>query len=254
MDDGTTAGVGKSANDASFGQMAWAVLQSGILGFSGLLAISVWATVLVVAAGGNRIGIALQSALTVVALGLGTGTVAIIYLANRGLNASYLDFKVPSKRDVGYIAGGVVLIFLLMYVLSFLLTTLGISTASHSIEQTAKNGNAKVLLLFIPLSWLVIGPGEELLYRNIIQKSLYDTFSEFGAVVIASVVFALAHVFAYASGSTPTQLAGTLVVIFVLSLVLGTVYLKTGNLTASALVHGTFDAVVFAALYFQLVS
>ncbi len=138
-----------------------------------------------------------------------------------------------------------------MYLLSALLSLFGVQEASHSVERTAKNGNAKILLLFIPLSWLIIGPCEELLYRNIIQKSLYDTFSDVGAVVVASVVFALAHVFAYGSGSTPVQLAGTLVVIFVLSLVLGTVYLKTGNLTASALVHGTFDAIVFATMYLQ---
>ncbi|MFH5799724.1 lysostaphin resistance A-like protein [Haladaptatus sp. CMAA 1911] len=250
MEDGTVTGVGESSAPTSLGEMVRAVLQSGALGFSGLLAISVWASILLVLAGG-RVGTMVQSGLSVVSLGLGTGTVALIFLAGRGLGRSYLDFEIPTRRDLGYTAAGIVVIFLVMFLLSFLLTQLGVRTASHSVEQQARNGNPAILLLFIPLSWLVIGPCEELLYRNIIQKSLYDSFSEYGAVVVASIVFALAHVLAYATGSTLLELAGTLLVIFFLSLVLGTVYLKTGNLTASALVHGTFDAILFALMYLQ---
>ncbi len=250
MEDGTATGVGESSNPTSLGEMVRAVLQSGALGFSGLLAISVWASILLVLAGG-RVGTMVQSGLSIVSLGLGTGTVAVLFLAGRGLGRSYLDFKIPTRRDLGYTAAGIVAIFLVMFLLSFLLTQLGVQTASHSVEQQAKNGNPAILLLFVPLSWLVIGPCEELLYRNIIQKSLYDSFSDYGAVVVASIVFALAHVLAYATGSTPLELAGTLLVIFFLSLVLGTVYLKTGNLTASALVHGTFDAILFAVMYLQ---
>ena len=41
-------------------------------------------------------------------------------------------------------------------------------------------------------------------------------------------------------------------VIFLLSLVLGVVYLRTGNTTVPALVHGTFDAVLFAAMWVSL--
>jgi membrane protease YdiL (CAAX protease family) len=251
MDDGTATGVGESSNPTSLGEMVRAVLQGGALGFSGLLAISVWASILLVLAGGQSVGIMVQTGLSIVSLGLGTGTVAFLFLAGKGLGRSFLDFKIPTRSDLGYTAAGIVAIFVLMFLLSFLLTQLGVQTASHSVEQTAKNGNPAVLLLFIPLSWLVIGPCEELLYRNIIQKSLYDSFSDYGAVVVASIVFALAHVLAYATGSTPLELAGTLLVIFFLSLVLGTVYLKTENLTASALVHGTFDAIVFASMYLQ---
>lgn len=251
MEDGTAAGVGESSPPRSFEGMVRAVLQSGALGFSGLLAISIWASILVSLAGGESVGVMVRSALSIVSLGLGTGTVALVFLRVRGIGRSYLDFKLPTRRDVGSIVVGILSIFVLMFILSFLLTELGIRTASHSVEQQAKSGNPDILLLFVPLSWLVIGPCEELLYRNIIQKSLYDSFSDYGAVVVASVVFALAHVLAYATGSTPLQLAGTLVVIFFLSLVLGTVYLKTDNLTASALVHGTFDAIVFGVMYLQ---
>ncbi len=248
----TETSTGCASKQASFGQMVQAVLQSGALAALGLFAISVWATILVAVAGGKNAGVMVQSALSIVSLGLGTGTIALVVIAERGLG--YVDFEIPSKRDLGYVLVGIVLIFLLMYLSSVFLSLFGVQEASHSVEQTAKKGNPGTLLLFIPLSWLIIGPCEELLYRNIIQKSLYDTFSNTGAVVVASVVFALAHVFVYSSGSTPAQLVGTLATIFLLSLVLGTVYFKTENLTASALVHGTFDAIAFATLYLQFTS
>ncbi|MCO8242928.1 MULTISPECIES: type II CAAX endopeptidase family protein [unclassified Haladaptatus] len=252
MEDGTATSSGESSNHPSHARMVQAVLRSGALGALGLFAISLWATVLVALAGGTSVGVMVQSALSIVSLGLGTGTIALAVIAKRGLD--YVDFEVPSRRDIGYALAGIVAILLLTYLSSALLSLFGVQEASHSVEQTAKSGNPEILLLFIPLSWLIIGPCEELLYRNIIQKSLYDTFSGYGAVVVASGIFALAHVFVYSSGSTPAQLGGTLATIFLLSLVLGTVYLKTENLTASALVHGTFDAIAFATIYLQFTS
>ncbi|WP_458209751.1 CPBP family intramembrane glutamic endopeptidase [Haladaptatus sp. NG-SE-30] len=250
MADGAAVG-GESTAGGSLGQMVLAVVRSGVLGLSSLFAIGIWLNVLLVVAGGDGIGTMLQSGLGVVALGLGTGTVALLFMLGRGYDISYIDLALPSKRDWGYVVGGVVSIFVILMAISILLSQLGIGTADHSIEQTARQGNAEILLLFIPLSWLIIGPGEELLYRNIIQKSLYETFSEYGALVVASGIFALAHVLAYAPGSTLTELAGTLTVIFFLSLVLGFTYLKTRNLVVSALIHGTFDAILFGLMYLQ---
>jgi uncharacterized protein len=251
MADGT-AGVGdESSTGGSVGQMLLAVVRSGVLGFSGLFAISLWASAILVVFGRDNLGPMQELGLSALALGLGTGTVALIFMVGRGYGLSYLDFERPSKRDVGFISLGVIALFALQIAIAVALTQIGVGTADHNVQQTASQGNPEILLVLIPASWLIIGPGEELLYRNIIQKSLYGTFSEYGAVVVASVVFALAHIPAYAAGSTLTATAGTLVVIFFLSLVLGYLYLETGNLTVSALVHGTFDAILFGIMYLQ---
>ncbi|WP_227353470.1 CPBP family intramembrane glutamic endopeptidase [Haladaptatus salinisoli] len=255
MADGT-AGVGdESSTGGSFGQMLLAmllaVIRSAVLGFSGLFAISLWASALLVVFGRESLGPMQKLALSALALGLGTGTVALIFMAGRGYGLSYLDFDLPNKRDLGYTSIGIIALFALQIAVVVVLTQVGVGTADHNIEQTASQGNPQILLVLIPASWLIIGPGEELLYRNIIQKSLYGPFSEYGAVVVASVVFALAHIPAYAAGSTLVATAGTLVVIFFLSLVLGYLYLATGNVTVSALVHGTFDAILFALMYLQ---
>jgi membrane protease YdiL (CAAX protease family) len=226
------------------------------VGFSGLFAIAAWASILVSLFAElvpGEPGTASQLAISALALGLGTGTIALIYFRWTDKTLSYLDFRLPTKRDIGYIVGGVVAIFALQMVISVLLRQLGIETASHSVEQAAAGGNAEVLLLLIPASWLIIGPGEELLYRNIIQKDLYGTFGDWGAVLVGSCVFAFAHIPAYAGGATDlASLASTLAIIFGLSLVLGTTYLLTDNLTVPTVIHGTFDAIVFGAMYVQM--
>jgi membrane protease YdiL (CAAX protease family) len=239
----------------SLGQALKAAGWSLAVGFSGLFAIAVWASVLVSLFAGlvpGEPGTASRLAIGALALGFGTGTIALIYFRWTDKTFSYLDFRMPTKRDVGYMVGGVVALFVLQAVVSVVLTQLGVETANHSVQQAAEGGNAEVLLLLIPASWLIIGPGEELLYRNIIQKDLYGTFGDWGAVLVGSCVFALAHIPAYASGADLAALVSTLAVIFGLSLVLGTTYLLTDNLTVPAMIHGTFDAIVFGAMYVQL--
>ena len=230
---------------------AWAVS----VGFAGLFAIAAWASVLLTVADGllsGEPGTAARLALNAVALGLGTGTVALVYFQLTDKTVAYLDVAVPSKRGVGYVVGGAVALLALQLLVGVAFDQLGVETADHSVQQAAAGGNPEVLLLLIPAAWLVIGPGEELLYRNVIQKSLYDHFGEWGAVLVGSVAFALAHIPAYAAGASAGALVLTLLVIFLLSVVLGVAYLRTENVVVPALIHGTFDAVVFAAMYLQL--
>lgn len=237
-----------------FGQAAKAVGWSLFVALSGLVATFVWSSVLVsltAAAVPGTPGQMERYVLGSVALGLGAATVAFVYIRTTDETPSYLDFRVPSRRGVGYVVGGIGVLLAILAAMSFALSYLGVSTASHSIERAAREGNAEMLLFVVVASWLFIGPGEELLYRNIIQKSLYETFGEWGAVVVASVVFALGHFLAYWSPNLVRTLV-SLVVVFTLSLLLGAVYLRTENTTVPAVIHGTFDAIVFASLYVSI--
>lgn len=238
------------------GQAAKAVSWSLFVAFSGLVATFAWSAVLVSLASATMPGTPSRMeryVLGSVALGFGAATVALAYFRTTDETPSYLDFRVPTKRDLGYVVGGIGALLGLLMAMSFVLSLLGVSTATHSIERAAREGNADLLPLIVLASWLFIGPGEELLYRNIIQKSLYGTFGEWGAVVVASAVFAAGHFLAYWSPNLVRTLV-SLVVVFTLSLILGTVYLRTENTTVSAVIHGTFDAVVFASLYVSIVA
>lgn len=219
------------------------------VGLLGLIVGTLVASVVTLAFGIEDTGT--QIAVLTVLFGVGLAIVAAGYLVATGKELAFLDFEVPGLRDLGVTVLGVVAIFGLLYVASIIIASLGLPTTDNSITQPAQEGNVGTLLVLIPLSWLVIGPSEELLYRNVVQKSLYDSFSPWGAVAIASGVFAIAHFPAYYNPNVVATLT-TLVIVFFLSTILGATYLLTENVTVPALIHGTFDAVLFAALYVTL--
>lgn len=235
-------------------QLAATVRSLGI-GVSGLAAMVLWGSILlsfVSAVVPGEPGRTYRYASSTVALGLGSGTVALGYFFLTEKTASFLDVRVPTKRDLGYAVVGLVALLVVMQSVSMLFGLLGVSVADHSVEQVAAE-NPEMLLLLVPAAWLVIGPGEELIYRNIIQKELYDVFSPWGAVAVGSVVFALVHIPTYAAGaSSVLSVANTLAVIFALSLVLGATYLRTDNLVVPILVHGAYDALSFLSMYRQI--
>ncbi|OIB57453.1 CPBP family intramembrane glutamic endopeptidase [Natrialba sp. SSL1] len=180
-------------------------------------------------------------------MALGTAIIAGIYLSVTDRGLEFLDLRVPTKWDVIWTVGGLAFLFGVLMTISLAFQTIGVESADHgTTEQAAEN--PEILLVLIPASLLVIGPFEELLYRNVIQKALYDTFSRVGAIVAGSVIFAGVHVLAYATAG-PGAVIASLGVIFGLSLVLGTLYERTDNLLVPSVVHGVYNAILFANLY-----
>jgi len=183
---------------------------------------------------------------------VGLGVVAVVFLLSTGNDLSYLDVKWPSRRDWLYVIGGIVAMYVILLSLGLLSGSLGIPSAQHGLIEDAK-ANPELLLAFIPLSWLAIGPGEELLSRNIVQKYLYDAYSRPAAVLVATLVFTIIHLPAYATAG-PAAVFSTLVRLFAISLVLGVVYERTRSVVVSALVHGTYDAIQFGLAYVAITS
>jgi membrane protease YdiL (CAAX protease family) len=186
-----------------------------------------------------------------VGLGVGTGVTAVGYVALSDRDYGFFDVRVPTLRDVGWAVAGVFVIYGGLIALTLLFQVLDVPSSSHSTVEQARQGNPEILLILIPASFLVIGPGEELLFRNIVQKSLYDAFSRPAAVVVASVVFAAVHFPAYGGGGLVETL-GSLATIFTLSIVLGAFYAKTDNILVPAFIHGALNAIQFASLYVEL--
>lgn len=225
------------------------------IGLFGLVAIVIWSVILaslVPVGPDGELEPALATAISTVALGLGTGTVAVLYLRWTDRDLGFIDAGVPTARGALYVVGGTVVILGLNFGVGAVFDRLGIDFATHSLIRAAES-DPEILLVLVPLSILVVGPGEELLYRNIVQKSLYGVFSRPAAIVVASAIFAGVHIFAY-SGSD-TRLTATIVtlgVIFLFALVLGTIYERTRNVVVSALAHGLFNAIGFAYVYVRL--
>ncbi|ALG81092.1 CPBP family intramembrane glutamic endopeptidase [Halanaeroarchaeum sulfurireducens] len=192
-------------------------------------------------------GIVIEHGLTTVLFSVGLGLVAVAFLRLRGLGLEFLDVRWPTRRGWVFVVGGVIGMFAILSVVGYLSSWLGIPSTEHALIEAAQ-GRPAILLWFIPLSWLAIGPGEELLSRNIVQKYLYDSFSRRSAVMVGTLVFTAIHLPAYATGGSAAIFA-TLVKLFTISLVLGIVYERTDNVVVAALVHGTYDAIQFGLAY-----
>ncbi|ACV12845.1 Abortive infection protein [Halorhabdus utahensis DSM 12940] len=218
----------------------------GLLGSSLLAAPFLLAVLLLT----DSLSVTAEYSLQLVASGAGMVILAGVYLQYYDLDVEYLDVKLPSLRDLGYSVLGFVFLMGGLVVVSLLTQALGIQTAEHSVSGIVEeSGSAEIYLVLAPLSFLVIAPAEELFYRNIIQKSLYDWFNRRNAVLIASALFALIHIPAYFTQGIRPLLA-TLPVLFVLALVLGESYRRTRNLTVPILIHAVFNAIQFLLQYY----
>lgn len=188
---------------------------------------------------------ALAIGVTVVMQGTGFAVTAAAYLRYRRLDIDYLRIRAPDRRDVLWIVAALAVLFAALLTLDWLLRTVGIETpAEHQIVQIVRQ-HPSILPLLAVLSVLVIGPGEELLFRGVIQTRLIDAYGNIGGIVTTSAIFATAHIPAYGAGNVEI----VVVVLFILSLIIGTVFELTDTLVVPAIVHGLYNATLFLVLY-----
>lgn len=186
---------------------------------------------------------------------LGFVAAALVFLRATSRGVDFLRIRMPDARALGVVVGGTVALFVFRLVAILAAQALGLPLAGNSVTQLAEEGYLTTLLLLVPLSILVVGPAEELLFRGIIQRYLDDALSTAPAVVLTSVLFALVHV-PTTIVATPDAVAVsvTLVILFGLSLILGYLYVWTDNLVVPVLVHGLYDALLFGLAYWALSS
>lgn len=173
------------------------------------------------------------------------GLLYMRYTGNWGL----VSVRWPTLRDLGVVLGGIVALLVGLVVASQLLRALGLEGAQNAIVDQAR-GDPELILLLIPLQFIAVGPGEEFLFRGIVQGVLGKAYAAIPAVVIAGALFAVAHVFALSGSAGDT--AATIAIIFVLGAILGWTYEMTENLVVNSVIHGLFNAVQFAALYVSI--
>lgn len=199
---------------------------------------------------GVQIGI---GGLIVVALvltqGLGFGGTAVGFLVVRGLTLDFVPVRTPTVGDLAWTLAGYLTALGAAFFALVLVVLTGAPAASNQLGTIAIE-NPDILLLLIPASFLLIGPGEELLFRGIVQGSLREVFGPAGAIVIASAIFASVH-FLGLTGGVGGRLV-TILVLFLPALVLGAAYEWTENLVVPALIHGAYNATLFTLVYLSL--
>ena len=167
-----------------------------------------------------------------------------------------IPVSVPSLRQAGIVLAGYAAAIVWVMVSGIALTVVQnlrsdpIQTGNNAAAELGKT-NPELLLLLIPASILIIGPGEELLFRGVVQGRIRERFSRVPGIAIASLFFAALHIVALVGGS----LLGNLVVVSILfgtATVFGITYEYTDNIVVPSLIHGLYNATLFTILYVSL--
>ncbi|WP_137289544.1 CPBP family intramembrane glutamic endopeptidase [Natronorubrum halophilum] len=185
---------------------------------------------------------------------VGAGGFALTYLIvrrngfDRSFVVDFLRLRKPDRWDLVWIVVGLFGAFVVAFGYQAAIElfdpfgTGGEGTTHSGIEQGREY--PLLLLLGIPIAILLTGPGEELLYRGVIQSRLGETFPTPLAVPLAALVFAVVHLPVYI-GEDPGAVFVSLGTVTALGLYLGTLYELSDTLLVPALVHGAFNAVVY---------
>lgn len=175
---------------------------------------------------------------------------AYMYYAGR---PNLLDIRWPSLdgrtlRDAGWVVVGFIVLFVAAQAVALLLQQLGFRPGTNVIVRAVRQDPALALFLIV-LSFVAVGPGEETLFRGGVQGVLRDAFSPVSAVVLSSAFFGLAHATAIVAASGVGGVVGYILSAFLLGLVLGGLYEYTNDLLIPIVVHGAYNATIFAQLY-----
>lgn len=237
----------RAAVDASAGR-GLAVAQSVIVVVVAFLSALVLASLgvgLLGPAGLERDGLVARVGLTVVQfLGFGVGLAAYLQVAEEwDLLRDHV--RRPTLRDAGYAVAGLAALLAAATAVGQVLSALGIEVAQNQVVVAGQQ-NPTFFLYMIPVSLLLVGPMEELLFRGTVQGLLRRALGPAAAIVAASALFGVVHWIALlGTGSKGWYVA----IAAALGLILGTVYELSDNVVVPSAVHGAYNAVLFGVQY-----
>jgi len=171
--------------------------------------------------------------------------VALAYVNWRGRWPFEVDL--PELSDIGWMVGGFLSLLGASVALSIVLSVLGVQTAQNSVVTTGQS-NPEFFLYMIPIAIFLVGPGEELVFRGVVQGLFRAAYGVVPAVLVTSALFGIAHYLAL-SGTGSGKLA-YIAVAGVLGLVLGAVYEKTKNLLVPIVIHSAWNTMLFGVQWY----
>jgi hypothetical protein len=177
-------------------------------------------------------------------IGFGVAGISYLFITNR---MDFVPIRWPTRADLKWIGGGLLGLIGMYVAITAIFGALGISGA-ESVIVTQGSDQPIYFLYLIPLSILLVGPTEELIFRGLVQGLFREAYGWRVAIVVASAVFAVPHYGSYIGEDLFATLA-TLSVVLILGGVLGLVYEKSRNLLVPAVVHGLFNTIQFIIAY-----
>ena len=148
----------------------------------------------------------------------------------------------PTLRDLIWTVTGLVGVFAAVSVASIVVSVIGADQAQNSVVSLGQE-NPDLFLLMIPITLLFVAPGEELLFRGVVLGLFRRSTGTVPAIVISSVMFGVVHYIALAGSGKLTYIGVTIL----LGLLLAGVYELTNNILVPIIVHGIYNAILFAS-------
>lgn len=172
--------------------------------------------------------------------------ITLLFAEYKGVSLKRLGLKRVKPVVIIIISVGALLLFMLAISISFVEEIiLGPDPMAELLQKSVIPKDLVQLGIMMTLSIAVVGPVEELAFRGFIQKGFENSFGKRTSLFITSILFGFLH-----GLNTPRAILP----VFVISLVLGYVWQKTGgNTTASALMHGVYDSVAIFLAYIMLI-
>lgn len=168
----------------------------------------------------------------------------LIYLWVSGRGTGWIDLHLPDKGDLVWMVAGFLILIGFYLLVGVLSTVLNLPAADSEIVLYLQDDVAMVLIM-IAIVLFLNAPAEEFVFRNIVQKRLYQDFPGMQAIVITSIIFLLVHVPTFmtlAESSLATVVS--LLMMFGGSVIFGTIYLRTENLLVPIVVHGGYNSLI----------
>lgn len=184
---------------------------------------------------------------------VGMAAVGALYLAITDRGWAYVDLRMPTRRDWVYVLGGIGATILLYLLTSLVISLLSLPASDNQIVQFIGDDVVMIGILMV-IAFLFNAPAEEFLFRNVVQKRLYEAFTRLQSVFIASFIFAVIHVPVYLVLAESTLAALVPVaIVFGGGLIFGYIYVKTDNLVVPILSHAVYNSAIFGLLYVSMV-
>jgi membrane protease YdiL (CAAX protease family) len=169
--------------------------------------------------------------------------ITLLFAKYEGASLRKLGLKKPSLRIVVIVSVAAVLILFLAGSISLVEEiALGPDPEAETLAEALLPRDPLQLIALIGLSLALVGPAEELAFRGFVQRGFENSFGKTSGLVIASLLFGLLHGLNSLRAILPVT---------VVSLFLGYIWQKTdGNTTATAWMHGLYDAITIAIAFF----
>ncbi len=186
-----------------------------------------------------------------VGVGIGFVAVAVVTVLAIEGNLEWIDLRLLNRSDVVTVVAGIVGIIAIAGAVTVVYWLLDVPTTEHAVHRMGQEAGPEVVLIAIPLTWIGAVIGEELVYRNVIQKYLTERWTASAAIIASSAIFAVVHLPAFTPGA-PVELGAAVLAVFTISLVLAVAYHRTGNVVVPMIIHGIYNVIIYVGIYAQL--